>query len=61
MDHKTKVELLELLNEMQLLLPPVEERRHLTNHYSKVETRIKEAKSKLMDEKITVFGRVNAN
>lgn len=50
MQHEEKVELISLLNEFRSLLPPKEERKHLTNHYAQVERRIEEAKKKLMDK-----------
>ncbi len=58
--HTDKVELIELLNEFKRLLPPVEKREAFTNHYAKLEKRIDQAKSKLMDQDYKHIQQVNS-
>jgi hypothetical protein len=47
MQYQDKKELISLLEEMKRLLPPMEERKHHTNHYEQVDKRIVEAILKL--------------
>lgn len=58
--HDDKIELIDLLNEMSLLLPPVEKREALTWHYAKLEKRIEEAIGKIKDKDYQYITQVNA-